>query len=83
MAPQEIRKHHVHRPFIPFRIVMQDGSDFLIEDPSLMGVEMLTVWVGIDPDDSGLPRRSVWLSPSHVWRIEPLPERAEAGGWRV
>ena len=74
MAPQEIRKHHVRKPFIPFRIVMDDGTTFLIDDPSTVGVDLLAVYVGVDPDESGLPRRSIWLSPSHISRIEPLPD---------
>ena len=80
MAPQEIRKHLLRQPFMPFRIVMVDGSDYFIDDQSIMGVDLLTVWVGVDPDDSGLPRRSVWLSPSHVSRIEPMPQAQPSAG---
>ena len=79
MEPQEIRKHHIRTPFIPFRIVMDDGTAYMIDDPSIMGIDLMAVYVGVDPDEeSGLPRRSVWLSPSHISRIEPLPREAGA-----
>ncbi|MEM7808969.1 MAG: hypothetical protein AAF561_12745 [Planctomycetota bacterium] len=72
MAPQEIRKHHIKRPFRPFRIHMNDGSEYEVTDPFHMTVNMLDVVVGWDPDEGGIPTRSMYLSPSHVSRIEPL-----------
>lgn len=42
---------------------------------------MLCVYVGLDPDDSGVFRTSMHISPSHVTRIEPMPQHA--GGERA
>lgn len=80
MAPQEIRKHWTVRPFKPFRIHVSDGSHYDVLDPMELHVDMLSVSVGVDPDDSGLFRRSVYISPNHVSRIEPLNELPASGG---
>ena len=80
MAPQEIYKEWKQRPFIPFRLHLSDGSSFDVLDPADVFVDMLRVYVGIEPDDSGVFRRSMHLSPSHVSRIEPLPQEQPVGG---
>lgn len=84
MPPQEIRKHHIAKPFQPFRLHMSDGSSYDVTDPFYMTVTPLNVMVAWDPDESGLPTKSMYLSPNHVSRIEPLPadpiEETVAGG---
>ena len=76
MAPQEIRKALTERPFMPFRLHISDGSTFDVLDSADAYVDLLAVLVGTDPDDeSGLFRKRVRISPNHVTRIEPLPER--------
>lgn len=75
MAPQQIKKNLVARPFIPFRLHLRDGSAYDVRDPADAYVDMLYVTVGTDPDaESGLFRKSIQISPNHVSRIEPMPE---------
>ena len=75
MAPQEIRKALLEKPFMPFRLHISDGSVYSVLDPSDATVDLLTVHVGVDPDDeSGLFRKTIRISPNHVTRIEPMPE---------
>lgn len=75
MAPQEILKALKERPFMPIRIHLSDGSAFNVLDPSDATMDILTLYVGTDPDDeSGLFRKMNRISPSHVMRIEPMPE---------
>lgn len=73
MAPQDIFRHIKQKPFRPFRMFISDGSSFDVPDEYLARVEVTQVWIGVDPDDSGLPQRSVYLAPNHVTQIEPLP----------
>lgn len=80
MAPQEIRNHWKAAPFVPFRIHVSDGSHYDVLDPTDLHVDMLRVSVGIDPDDAGLFQRSVYISPNHVSRIEPLTQERAPGG---
>lgn len=75
MAPQEIHKMLKQMPFVPFKVLVADGSVYEILSPSDAWMSLLTLHVGIDPDDdSGLFRNTVYVSPSHVWRLVPMPE---------
>ena len=75
MAPQEIKKVMTEKPFMPFRLHVSDGSVYSVLDPSDATVDVLAVYVGVDPDDeSGLFRKTIRISPNHVTRIEPMPE---------
>lgn len=75
MAPQEIRRALIEKPFTPFKLHLSDGSSHIVLDPADAGVDMLYVSVGVDPDaESGLFRKSIQISPNHVTRIEPMPE---------
>ena len=65
---------------MPFRLYVVDGTDYEITDPMDIQVGILRVSVGVDPDENGLYRRSVYLSPSHVSRIEPMPQGQPSGG---
>ena len=77
MAPQEIHKQWKQRPFMPFKLHVADGTSYEVLDPADIIVDMLRVYVGIKPDESGLFTTTMHISPSHVSRIEPLPDRAE------
>ena len=77
MAPQEILKFKIKEPFQPFRLYMSDGSIYDVMDPFQVHVDMLSVSVGVKPDEeTGVYARSIYLSPNHVTRIEPLNESA-------
>lgn len=78
MAPQDIRRLILRDPFQPLRIHISDGASYDVRDPSLVYVALTDVSIGIDPDESGLPRRSVYLAPNHVSRIEVIEPVAPA-----
>lgn len=80
MGPLEIRKLIKRDPFIPVRIHVVDGSHYDIFSPADIWVDMLSIAVGVNPDDSGLFRASNYVSPSHVSRNEPLPPESSSGG---
>ena len=73
MPPQQIRKHHIAKPFRPIRIHVSDGSSYDVHDPHYMTVGLLDVYIAWDPDEGGVPTKSIWIAPNHVSRIEPLP----------
>jgi hypothetical protein len=72
MPPQEIRKFVFEEPFIPFRMYVSDGSSYEVTAAEYVEVYLLHVSVGIDPDESGLPRRTVHIAPNHITRVEFL-----------
>ena len=70
MAPQEIRKQLEHRPV---RIWVQQTTSYDVDESTHAYVDMLTLQIGIKPDESGFPSESVYISPNHVSKIERLP----------
>ena len=77
MPPQEVRKILHDRPFIPFTLHVSDGTHYDVESPSDVLIDVLSVTVGIDPDESGLFRRTIRIAPNHISRIEMKPDRAQ------
>ena len=73
MFPRDLHKFQTAKPFRPFRIHMSDGSSYDVNDPFFMTVTPLTLMVAWEPDEGGLPTKSMYLSPDHVSRVEPLP----------
>ena len=73
-------------PFTPFRFHLSDGASFEVREPFHVQAELTQIAVGVDFDDEiGLPRRSVYLDPSHITRIEPIegataPTEGREGG---
>ena len=72
MAPQDILKKLNRQPFQPFRMHVSDGVSYDVNYVGQASVILTEVYVGVDPDDSGLPTRSVYIAPNHVTRIEPI-----------
>ena len=82
-SPQDIRKEVKAEPFIPFRLHVSDGTHYDVNDPADIIVDLMQIAVGIEPDDSGLPKRSMRIAPDHVSRIEPLLKPSAAGNGRT
>lgn len=72
MHPKEVRRHLDQQPFLPFRIYVSDGSTYDVREPSFAYVSQREIVVGLEAYDSGVPKRSAYLDPVHVTRIEPL-----------
>lgn len=73
MPPQQLLKFVLDEPFIPFRLHVSDGSSYDVRHPSEIQVFLLQVSIAVDPDESGLYRRSVRIAPNHVSRVEFVP----------
>jgi len=77
MPPQEVKKYLAKRPFIPFRLHVSDGSNHDVLEPLAAYVDLLHVEVGVGYDEeTGLYKKSIWIAPNAITRIEPLPEMA-------
>ena len=73
MAPNDI-KHKIGRvPFQPIRIILSNGMHYDILEAGIAAVTLMKMYIGVDPDDSGLPTRSIYIDSRHVSQIEPLP----------
>ena len=72
MAPQFILRQLKRTPFRPFRLHTVDGAAYDVRDPFAAYVDATQVVVGVAFHASGVASRSVYLSPDHVTRLEPL-----------
>lgn len=82
MAPNDIRAKLDRQPFQPMRIHVSDGSAYEVHHSSHAWVTRVELIIGIDPDESGLVRRSIYVDPRHVSRIEILDTGSD-GAQRV
>lgn len=60
------------RPFVPFRIVMSSGDRYEIRHPELVLLTRGYAWIGMRPDDKGIPDDAELCSLLHAVSIEPL-----------
>ena len=73
MAPQDIKRHISAKPFFPLRVHLTDGQTYDVNEMSHAYMSLTQVIVGINVDpETGLPRKSVYISPNHVTRIEAI-----------
>ena len=80
MAPQDILKKLNAQPFRPFRVFISDGATFDVHERSHAYVALTEFVVGVDLDEFDVPKRSIYIAPNHVTRIEPLPSEASDTG---
>lgn len=73
MAPNDIREKLDRQPFRPLRVYLSDGSVHLITEREMTYLSRMEFAIGLDPDESGLPTRTIYIDPRHVTRIEPQP----------
>jgi hypothetical protein len=80
MPPDEIQGKPQARPFIPFRIILDDGTTYEIRHPELILLGKRSAVIGIvgNPDDR-LYDRSVTIALLHITRLEPLETSTAPG----
>jgi hypothetical protein len=80
MAPAELLRLVRARPFVPFRLIMSEGSPHEVHHPDLILVALSIAAVGCpDPRREGLATRIDVVSLRHIVRIEFIPNPVEAG----
>ena len=78
----DIRMRVVERPFQPFRLILKDGRQFDVRDPTwnLVGEPVLLVGVGPREDVTAtVPDRHEWIEYQLIDRVEALPVAKAAG----
>ena len=72
MRPQQIQAHLRKQPFVPFRLLLSDGSSYDVRHPEMAAVSRAEVVVGLDSDNGDVADRFAYCDPVHVVKIEPL-----------
>jgi hypothetical protein len=79
MRVHELHGHVEKEPFKPFRLYVSDGSSYEIRTPHHVIVTHSEITIGLDPDESGIPRRSVYIDPIHVTRVAIIESNGKRG----
>jgi len=80
MAPNDIASKLGRQPFQPLRVYLSDGSVYEIPESYFAAVSRTELYLGVEPDETGMPQRSVYCDTRHVTRIEPLVRASGTGG---
>jgi hypothetical protein len=74
VAPEQLAIILRHRPFVPFRITLTNGSSYDIRHPELCMAGRRSAVIGIaDPEDRDrLFERTVTVDLLHIVRLESL-----------
>jgi len=81
MSPGQIRETLEAAPFVPFRIVLSDGTTtYDIAEPTrvLVSNRYVHVGVGLDPVER-VAERIVRLDPLHITQLIPLSSPPQTG----
>jgi hypothetical protein len=80
MPPDEIKEKLQHRPFEPFRIVLDDGTAYEIRHPELLLLGKRSAVIGLtgNPADT-LYDRYITVALLHITRLEPLDSATVSG----
>jgi hypothetical protein len=77
MPPEDIKAKLRQRPFVPFRVILTDGTVYEVRHPELLLLGKRSAVIGLtgDPADT-IYDRSVTVALLHITRIEPLEASA-------
>jgi hypothetical protein len=80
MPPDDIREKLDHRPFVPFRIVLSDGTIYEIRHPELLllGKRSAVIGLASNPVDREYDRY-ITVALLHITRLEPLQSPTVSG----
>jgi hypothetical protein len=80
MSPEDLRTRIQARPFVPFRIVLTEGTSYEIRHPELfmLGKRGAVVGLAKNPDQTFFDA-TVLVDLLHIVRLEPLDTTAAAG----
>jgi hypothetical protein len=79
MREQEIRELLETDPFEPFILYVSDGASYEVRHRADVLATRSVIFVGVEPDDSGLPQRSVRIDPLHITRLSPANGKNHKG----
>jgi hypothetical protein len=77
MPPQDLLNELRRRPFVPFRLHVDDGTIYEVRHPELMIVGLASAIVGFPvPGDPRFYERYDLVDLRHIARLEPRPDLA-------
>ena len=72
MTRTDLAKRVRQRPFVPFRLVLTEGTAYEVRHPEMALLLKGGIYVAV-PDSTGdLPEVPVWCSLLHITAIEPI-----------
>ena len=74
MRTIEIDKQLRHRPFVPFRLCMSDGTAFEVRHPEMVLVSRTIIVLAIHKPRARWPESFVLCDAVHIIRIEPMSD---------
>jgi hypothetical protein len=72
MREREIRELLEAEDFKPFVLHVSDRAKYEIRSRSDAFATRNVIYVGIDPDEDGVPQRTIRVDPLHITRVTPL-----------
>jgi hypothetical protein len=80
MSHEDLETRMRQRPFVPFRVVLTEGSPYEVRHPDLFMLGKRSVVIGLtrDPEQT-LYDSTVLVDLLHIVRLEPLEARTTAG----
>jgi hypothetical protein len=80
MSHEELKARIRQRPFIPFRIVLTEGTSYEIRHPDLFMLGKRSAVIGLAKDpQADFYDATVMVDLLHIVRLEPLDTTAAAG----
>jgi len=81
MSHEDLKTRIQQRPFIPFRIVLTEGTSYEIRHPELFMLGKRGAVIGLAKDaEQAFFDATVLVDLLHIVRLEPLDTTAAAGG---
>jgi hypothetical protein len=81
MSADDLLQRVRARPFVPFRLVLTEGTPYEVRHPDHIMVTRTIASIGRpSKDEQSLFESVVWVSLLHIVRLEPLEAKAPAGG---
>jgi hypothetical protein len=72
MREQEIRELLEANNFQPFVLHVSDQAKYEITNRADLWTLRGIIYIGVEPDENGVPTRAIRIDPLHVTRLTPL-----------
>jgi hypothetical protein len=80
MSPEDLKARIRQRPFIPFRIVLTEGTSYEIRHPEFFMLGKRSAVIGLTKSpQADFYDATVMVDLLHIVRVEPLDTAAAAG----
>jgi hypothetical protein len=82
MTRQDLAKRVKQRPFVPFRLVLTEGTAYEVRHPEQIMLARDSVVIGVpgQAEEEGFFETTVLVDVFHIVKLEPLPAQAANTG---